>query len=302
MDKNLPRGTVTALATPFTADGDRIDFPSLDRLLQFQLDRCVSALVVAGTTGEGSTLAHGEYAQLLVHVRQFVHGRVPIYAATGSYCTKACVERTQLAESLGVDGVLIVAPYYNKPTQRGIFSHFSAIADAVHLPIILYSIKSRCAVAIEVDTICELYEKYPHICALKECESDCFARISRLRIALGNQFRLYCGNDELLLPFLSIGGDGAISAASNSFIGEMKALCDDAFLQNFHSAAERHWKLFPWFQLLSCETNPSPIKFMLHLRGLFTNPTIRLPLVELSPENKRRMENVHKSANATANL
>ncbi|MDR0428477.1 MAG: 4-hydroxy-tetrahydrodipicolinate synthase [Puniceicoccales bacterium] len=288
MNRPLANGIITALATPFREN--EIDFQSLDRLLQWQLHNSVDALLISGTTGESPTLGEEEYEQLIDHTLQFIAGRIPVYVGTGSNCTKTCIRRTKLAKRLGADAALIVAPYYNRPTQHGLLAHFSAIADAVQMPIILYSIAARCAVEIAVETICELRETYGHICGLKDCECDWFSRLWQLRNFLGNSFCIYGGNDSATLPFLAAGGDGMISVASNCFPFAMKQLFAQIRQMNLPAAQEQWKQLSPWISLLSCETNPVPIKFLLHLQKLFDSPSVRLPLVELSAENRRRLE------------
>lgn len=279
------RGTFTALVTPFR--DDRVDFGALERLVEAQIAGGVAGLVATGTTGESPTLSAAEREDVIRRVAQSANHRCQVLAGTGSNSTRAAIAATQAAEKLGVDGALIVAPYYNKPSQEGLFRHFRAIAQATSLPIMLYNIPGRCAVDISADTVLRLAESCANIVSIKEA-SGSVDRVSELRARLREPFTILSGDDSLTLPFLSVGAVGVVSVASNVFPAEVCALVRAFEAGDYMSARAAHLKLLPFFKDLFIEPNPVPAKTALAWRGVMTNEC-RLPLCEMSPSNESRL-------------
>ncbi|WP_018290966.1 4-hydroxy-tetrahydrodipicolinate synthase [Verrucomicrobium sp. 3C] len=279
-------GVYTALVTPFR--GDVVDDEALKRLVEAQIEEEVAGLVPVGTTGESPTLTHEEHVRVIAKTVEFTAGRAMVLAGTGSNSTSEAIELTRAAKEVGADGALLVAPYYNKPSQAGLFAHFSAIAQSTRLPLVLYSIPGRCGVEIAVETVLALSREHKTIVGLKEAGGS-VDRLSQLRQVLPDDFALLSGDDSLTLPFLSVGAAGVISVASNLL---PRAVVDlvRAFLSGDVQEAERlHRRLYPLFRDLFVETNPVPIKTALSLRGWMTSD-VRLPLVPLQPSNQARLE------------
>lgn len=287
MNYQLPQGILTALLTPFHRG--KIDIPSLHQLLEFQKQSAVEGVVIAGTSGEISTLAPAEYAELLRKSRQIWGKDRLLIAGTGSNNTAEAIERTQLAESLGADAALIVTPYYNNPNQAGLFAHYGAIAESTALPIILYSIKSRCSIELEIETVIALHEKFPQICALKEC-SGAIQRVAKLHRVLGKSFRIYSGDDSLSLPMISLGAAGVVSAYANAFPRKTQRLISSAIGGDFATALRCHLQLLPLWEALSGDVNPVPIKYAAKKLQLIADEKVRLPLIPLTDEKKRRID------------
>lgn len=289
MDFSLPRGLFTALVTPF-ANG-KIDFKSYENLLRQQFDAEVEGVIVAGTTGEIPNLSEEEFSELLTRtivLRNKCGAKTVIIAGTGTNSTAHSIARTQLAEHLGTEGFLIVAPYYNKPNPSGLFAHFSNIAEATKKPIILYSIPSRCGIEIDIETVIKLHQKYPHICALKESSTSCL-RIGLLRQKVEANFRIYAGDDEMILPFSSIGADGAISATANVFPKSFHRLIQHCLQNNIQEARREHLFWLPRLKKLYCDVNPVPVKYALVRRGIIASDEVRLPLTPLNEELKNNI-------------
>lgn len=289
MEINLPAGLLTALITPFENGQPHVS--SLLKLIQDQLSAGVDGLVYAGTTGEIATLHEQEYALLMRECRQATAGKCSLVVGTGSNSTAEALNRTRLAEKMGVDAVQIVTPYYNKPSQEGLFAHYSLLAENTRLPIMLYSIKSRCGIELEIETVCRLREKFSHICGLKESSTNCM-RIGLLRNALGNDFQIYSGDDEMTLPFLSVGATGVVSCAANllpkAILGLIRAF-QAGFLVN---AQKLHRQLLPVLIDLFCEVNPVPVKYALNRLGKIPSDEVRLPLCTLTNEHKSLVDKV----------
>lgn len=281
----LPDGLLLAAISPFLEG--RLDFPSLFRLLNWQMARC-DGIVIAGTTGEISTLASDEYAALIRESINHCHGKTCVIIGTGSNDTRIALERTRLAEKFGADGVQIVAPYYNRPSQAGLQAHFATIAHATDLPIMLYSIKSRCGVEIEVETVCRLRESCPNIVGIKEASTNCH-RIGLLRRRLGDDFRIYAGDDEMTLPFLSCGADGAVSCMANLLAKPIGAMIRLALSNDCQGARSLHLSLQSYYEVLQCDVNPVPIKAATYQAGRIASPEVRLPLVQLAADHQRRV-------------
>ena len=279
------RGTFTALVTPFRDGG--IDVPALERLLEAQIGAGINGVIAVGTTGESPTLSHEERDNVIRKCVEIVKGRCTVLAGTGSYSTRDAVEATKRAESLGVNGALLVAPYYNKPSQEGLFRHFKTIADATSLPIVLYNIPGRCGVDINADTVLRLADACRNIVSIKEA-SGSVERVSELRGRLPEAFTILSGDDSLTLPFMSVGAAGVVSVASNLLPSEVSALVI-AYERGDVAAAEKlHRQLFPLFKDLFIEPNPVPVKTALGWRGLMSSEC-RLPLCEMTAATQTRL-------------
>ena len=279
MNDRLFTGSATALITPFIHG--EIDFPTLGRLIDRQLEAGTDALVVCGTTGEPPALTQEEKDSLLEFTLQRTGGRVPVIAGTGTNCTKTSVEQSVRAQNLGADGLLIVTPYYNKSTQRGLIAHYTAVADAVDCPIILYNVPSRTGVNLLPETAARLAE-HENILGLKEAAGDIsqFAELSRL---CSGKLALYAGNDDQALPMLALGAQGVISAAANAVPEEMHHLVSAWFEGDVRGSCAMQLSLLPLLRLLFSEVNPIPVKAALELLGL-CRAELRLPLTRLSEE------------------
>lgn len=279
------RGTFTALVTPFR-NGD-VDLAALEKLIEAQIAAGITGIVAVGTTGESPTLTRDERENVIRKCVEVARGRCIVLAGTGSYSTRDAIEATRRAESLGCDGALIVAPYYNKPSQDGLFGHFKAIADATKLPIMLYNIPGRCGVDIGADTVVRLAGACKNIMSIKEA-SGSVPRVSELRSRLPNEFTILSGDDGLTLPFMAVGAVGVVSVASNAFPSEVCAIVN-AFASGDATAAEQaHRKMFRLFTDLFIEPNPVPIKTVLAWRGLMSGE-VRLPLCEMTEANQARL-------------
>jgi 4-hydroxy-tetrahydrodipicolinate synthase len=281
-------GYAPALPTPFDQD-DRIDGKTFERLCDLQIRSGATALVVCGTTGEAPNLTAIEHGRLIDIAVDVAQGRVPVIAGAGSNATEHAIELTNDAEAHGADAILSVVPYYNRPTQAGLFAHFRAIAAQTCLPVILYDVPSRTGCALADQTIARLVE-VAHIIGLKDATAD-VSRPARLRPMVGTEFRLLSGDDGTALGFVANGGDGCISVTSNV----APALCRDMFLASKQGQVARTQRLSHAVgrltSVLSLETNPVPLKYALSLFGLMS-PRVRLPLVELSPHAKEEVETV----------
>src|SRR4029079_1605461 len=251
------RGTYTALVTPFREG--KLDLPSLEKLIEEQISAGITGVVAVGTTGEPPTLAHDEKEQVIRTTVEVAKGRCQVLAGTGSNSTAAAIELTEAAEEMGVDGMLVVAPYYNKPGQEGLFQHFRAIAQATESPIMLYNIPGRCAVDIAPGTVERLAGCCRNIVSIKEA-SGSVDRVSDLRARLPDVFTILSGDDSLTLPFLSVGAVGVVSVASNLFPAEVSALVQAFRTGDVKTARDLHLKLLPVFKDLFIESNPVPTK------------------------------------------
>ncbi|GIN91222.1 4-hydroxy-tetrahydrodipicolinate synthase [Siminovitchia terrae] len=278
----------TAMVTPFDIKGN-VDFQKTSKLVNHLINSGTDSLVVAGTTGESPTLTTEEKLALFEHVVRETAGRVPVIAGTGSNNTYASIELTKKAEELGVDAIMLVAPYYNKPNQAGLFKHFEAIAGATKLPVMLYNIPGRSAINLLPDTVIEL-SKIDNIVAVKEASGDLDA-MAKIISNTPDDFMLYSGDDALTLPVLSIGGMGVVSVASHVIGVEMQDMVQ-LFLRGDHAkAAVIHQQLLPFMRGIFKAPNPAPIKTALQLTG-FDVGSVRLPLVPLSEEERLDLQAV----------
>jgi 4-hydroxy-tetrahydrodipicolinate synthase len=279
------RGTFTALVTPFRTGA--IDFAALDSLIERQIAAGITGVVAVGTTGESPTLTHDERQQVVQTTVKIAKGRCKVLAGTGSYSTRDAIEATRAAEKTGVDGALLVSPYYNKPSQEGLFRHFQAVAQATPLPIMLYNIPGRCGVDIGPDTVARLADSCSTIVAIKEAGGS-VERVSELRRRLPDSFTILSGDDSLTLPFMSVGAAGVVSVASNLFPAEICALVRAYETGDAATAGKMHRRLFPLFKDLFIEPNPVPVKTALGWRGAMSGE-VRLPLCEMSEANQARL-------------
>jgi len=279
-------GTYTALVTPFI--NDQVDEAAFARLVEGQIAGGVTGIVPVGTTGESATLDHGEHNRVIELGVKAAAGRCKVIGGTGSNSTSEAVSLTVEAEKLGCDGALLVAPYYNKPSQEGLFRHFAKIAEATKLPIILYSIPGRCGIEIGVEVTVRLARAFPNIVAIKEAGGS-VERVSALRAVLPPEFTILSGDDSLTLPFMAAGAQGVISVASNVVPAEVSALVNAALAGDFANAREIHFRLYPLFKDLFIEPNPVPAKHALALRGEM-RPDVRLPLCEMGDATRAKLE------------
>src|SRR5215510_6266733 len=279
------RGTFTALVTPFRDGG--IDVSAFEQLIETQIDAGISGIVAIGTTGESPTLSHKEREEVIRIVVAKANKRCLVLAGTGSNSTEHAIADTRVAEKLGVDASLLVAPYYNKPSQEGLFRHFKAIADATSLPIMLYNIPGRCSVDIVPETVARLAKECRNLVSIKEA-SGSVERVGELRRHLPDAFTILSGDDSLTLPFMAAGAAGVVSVASNLFPSEVCALVCACESSDLKSAEKLHRKLLPLFKDLFIEPNPVPVKTALGWRGT-TSPDVRLPLCEMSEANQARL-------------
>src|SRR5713101_4278793 len=279
------RGTFTALVTPFREG--TIDTSAYEKLIETQIAAGITGIVAVGTTGESPTLSPEEREQVIRLAVAIVKERCVVLAGTGSNATHHAVADTKMAEKLGADGALLVAPYYNKPSQEGLFRHFKAIAEATALPILLYNIPGRCGVDILPDTVVRLASECRNIVSIKEA-SGSVERVSELRARLPDEFTILSGDDSLTLPFMSVGAVGVVSVASNLFPAEVCALVRACESGDVKSAQKSHRQLFPLFKDLFIEPNPVPVKTALGWRGTISSE-VRLPLCEMSETNQTRL-------------
>ncbi|WP_346234944.1 4-hydroxy-tetrahydrodipicolinate synthase [Lysinibacillus telephonicus] len=279
---------LTAMVTPFDQNGE-IDFPATKNLINYLIANGTDGLVISGTTGESPTLTEEEKVELFKFAVDVVDGRVPVIAGTGSYNTKASIELTKHAENAGVDGVMLVAPYYNKPSQEGLYQHFKAIAEETSLPIILYNVPGRSAVSLSVDTVVRLSE-IKNIVAIKEASGNLDAMAEMIE-KTPDDFSLYSGDDGLTIPVLSIGGAGVISVASHIIGNEMQEMIKKFQIGNVQEAARDHRRLLPVMKILFATPNPTSVKAALNLNGIPVGG-VRLPMIPLEEEELNTLRNV----------
>lgn len=281
---------VTAMVTPFD-NNNQIDFAKTTELIEYLIDNGTDALVVAGTTGESPTLTANEKVSLFEHTVKIVAGRIPVIAGTGSNNTNASIELTKKAEIAGVDGIMLVAPFYNKPSQKGMYEHFKAIAGATSLPIMLYNIPGRSVVNMSVELVQEL-SKISNIVAMKEASGN-LDQITSIISGTNKEFLVYSGDDSLTLPVLAVGGNGVVSVASHVVGNEIKQMVRAFCSGNTKEAALLHQNLLPLVKALFKAPNPSPVKAALEIKGVKVG-SVRLPLVPLSEFEREELAKVFK--------
>ena len=286
-------GVYTAIVTPFTPRG-AVDEVRLRDLIEAQIRGGVDGVVPCGTTGESPTLSHEEHNHVIELTVKFAAKRCRVIAGTGSNSTDEAIFMTQFARQIGADASLQVAPYYNKPTQAGLYAHFRAIAEAVDLPMILYNIPGRCGVDISNETIARLRRDFPHrVAGLKEATGN-VDRVSQLRMLVDREFAILCGDDALTLPMLAVGAQGVISVASNVIPREVTDMVHTALKGDFERAGRIHAKLYPLFKDLFIETNPGPVKAALALLSQIEE-YYRLPMVPISDASKAQLRTTMRS-------
>lgn len=279
-------GAACAIVTPFSAN--RVDYGSLGRLIDRQIENGTDAIVICGTTGESSTLTDDEHRNCISYAVERVAGRVPVIAGTGSNDTDYAIDLSRHACSAGVDAILLVTPYYNKATQKGLIRHFTAIADAVNKPIILYNVPSRTGCAITIPTYREL-AKHDNIVAVKEANGN-ISSIVQLFAECGDMLDVYSGNDDQIVPILSLGGKGVISVLSNVLPQETHDMCQLWFDGKVKESAALQLKYLELINSLFCEVNPIPVKTAMNLMGLCSG-NVRLPLCDMEDATKERLTN-----------
>lgn len=283
MKQEIFRGTATALVTPMRLDGS-IDFESYGRLIDWQISSGIQGLVTCGTTGESSTMTEEEHKAVIRFAVERASGRVPVIAGTGSNCTARAVAMTEYACQVGADACLVVTPYYNKATQKGLIAHYTAIADVSTRPVILYNVPSRTSCNLQPAT-CEALGRHPRIAAVKEASGD----LSQVAdIAQRADLAIYSGNDDQTTPFLSLGASGCISVLSNILPREAAQICRLFFEGKTGEAAELQCRLLPLIHLLFCEVNPIPIKAAVTAMG-FGEGGIRLPLTPIEDQHRQML-------------
>ena len=278
------KGCGTAIATPFTKDG--VNFEEFGKLLEFQISEGADAIIVCGTTGESATMTDEERKETIKFAIDKVAGRIPVIAGTGSNNTIHAIEMSKYAESVGADGLLIVTPYYNKTTQAGLIAHYSAIAKEVSLPIILYSVPSRTGVNINPETCLEL-SKIPNIVAIKEASGN-ISQIAKIASLCKDNLNIYSGNDDQIIPILSLGGLGVISVLSNIEPKFTHNIIENYINGNVKEALDMQLKALPLVEALFCEVNPIPVKEALNIMG-YNYGIPRMPLIELSDKGKEKL-------------
>jgi 4-hydroxy-tetrahydrodipicolinate synthase len=279
------RGTFTAVVTPFR--NGAIDFGALEKLIDAQIAAGITGIVAVGTTGESPTLTHDEKHEVIERTIKLAKGRCQVIAGAGTNSTRDSIEAAKFAEKAGADGALLVGPYYNKPSQEGLFRHFKAIADAIKLPVMLYNIPGRCGVDILPDTVVRLADSCRNVVSIKEA-SGSVDRVAELRRRLPKEFTILSGDDGLTLPFMSVGAAGVVSVASNLFPSELCALVRACDSGDFKSAENLHRKMGQVFKDLFIEPNPVPVKTALAWRGAMSFE-VRLPLCEMTEPNQARL-------------
>lgn len=275
-------GSIVALVTPMHDDGG-VDYQALERLVEFHIENDTQAIVSVGTTGESATLSHEEDSMVTRKVIEFANNRLPVIAGTGSNSTREAISLTAEAKKAGADACLVVAPYYNRPPQEGMYRHFKAIADAVDIPIILYNVPKRTSSDIETQTVIRLSE-IDNIIGIKDATSD-LSRVVPMKQACPDDFILLSGEDTSFCEYMARGGNGVISVAANVAPAKLQNVCRSALEGDYNAAREQNQALESLYAALGCETNPIPVKWALHEMGLI-DKGIRLPLISLA-ENKR---------------
>ncbi len=279
-------GTITALVTPFRRQ--QVAYDDLARLVAHQIKGGINGLVPVGTTGESPTLSNEEHMDVIRAVIAAARGRVPVIAGTGSNSTQEAVELTTLSHDAGADAMLVVAPYYNKPSQEGVYRHFATLAEATDKPIILYSIPGRCGIEISVAVVERLRAKYAHVRYIKEAGGS-VDRVDQLKQALGRDITVLSGDDSLTLPFMAVGAEGVISVASNLYAREVGRMVQLALRNDFKKASALHRQLYPMFKAIFIEPNPVPIKAALVRAGIISSGEVRAPLCEMTAANARAL-------------
>ncbi len=280
------KGAAVAIITPFHENGE-INYPKLAEILDDQIANHTDAIVICGTTGESSTMTHEEHLETIRFTVEHVAGRVPVIAGTGSNCTETAVYLSQEAEKYGADALLVVTPYYNKATQKGLIAHYTAVADSVKLPIIMYNVPSRTGCNIQPETAAYLVENVENIVGIKEASGN-ISQVAKLMQLTGGKIELYSGNDDQVVPILSLGGLGVISVLSNVAPEKTHDMVMKYLDGDVKGSLDIQLKAIPLIDALFCEVNPIPAKAAMNMMGWEAGP-LRMPLTEMEPEHKERL-------------
>ena len=281
-----------AIVTPFKDNGE-VDYESFAKNIEFQITNGTDAIIVCGTTGEASTLSHEEHLDVIRYCVKCVNGRIPVVAGTGSNCTETAIYLSQEAEKAGVDGLLVVTPYYNKATQKGLFEHFKMVADSVKVPIILYNIPGRTGgVNILPETVVRLCTEVENIVGVKDATGN-ISQVAKLMSISDGKVDLYSGNDDQIVPLLSLGGKGVISVLSNVAPTQTHDICAKFFAGDVEGSRNLQLKAISLIDALFCEVNPIPVKKALHLMGMMGG-TLRRPLTVMEDANAAKLEKAMK--------
>jgi len=284
-------GAGVALITPFTADGG-VNYPKLEELLEEQIAEGTDAIISCGTTGESSTMSHDEHLDVIRFTCQVINNRVPVIAGAGSNSTKEAVYLSKEAEAAGADGLLLVTPYYNKATQNGLIKHYTEIAEAVKVPVLLYHIPGRTGVVMKPETIVSLCKNVPNIVGVKEASAD-FSAIAKMMSLADGCVDLYSGNDDQIVPIMSLGGKGVISVLSNIAPKQTHDICRTYLDGDVKKSCELQLAAVMLSEALFCEVNPIPVKAAMNLMGKGVGG-LRMPLTELEPQNQSRLAEAMK--------
>ncbi len=285
------KGAGVAIVTPFHEDGT-VNYEKFAQLIEEQIAGGTDAIIVCGTTGESSTLTHEEHLDVIKYCVEKVNGRIPVVAGTGSNCTETAIYLSTEAEKYGVDGLLVVTPYYNKATQNGLFAHFKAVADSVKLPIILYNVPSRTGCNIQPQTAARLCTEVSNIVGIKEASGN-ISQVAKLMSLVGDKIDLYSGNDDQIVPLLSLGGKGVISVLSNVAPKQTHDICQKFFDGDVAGSAAEQLRAIELIDALFCEVNPIPVKTALNLMGKEVGP-LHMPLSPMEPQNVAKLEKAMK--------
>ena len=280
-------GSGTAIVTPMNADGS-VNYERFADLIEFQIENGTDAIIVCGTTGESSTMTHEEHLEVVRYCVEKVNKRIPVVAGTGSNCTETAIYLSKEAEKIGVDGLLIVSPYYNKATQNGLYTHFKTIADAVNVPIILYNIQGRTGVNIAPATIVRLYNDCENIVAVKEASGN-ISQVAKIAALSKGKIDIYSGNDDQIIPIMSLGGKGVISVLSNVAPRQTHEMCEKYLTGDVVAATQMQLEAIDLIDALFCEVNPIPVKMALNLMGMEAG-TLRLPLTDMEEANIAKLK------------
>lgn len=291
MKKTIFTGAGVAIVTPMNQDGS-INYDKLGQLIDFNIDNGTDAIIICGTTGESATMSDEEHIECIRYAVEKVNKRVPVVAGTGSNHTEYAVNLSKKAEELGADALLVVTPYYNKTSQHGLIKHFTAVAEAVDLPIILYNVPSRTGVNIAPETCLEL-SKIDNIVAVKEASGN-ISQVTKIAALCGDNLDIYSGNDDQIIPIMSLGGKGVISVLSNCMPFETHEICQLCLDNNYDEARKKAYRILGFTNALFCDVNPVPVKEALNIMG-FKVGSCRLPLVDMNDSNIEKLTNEMKA-------
>ncbi len=285
------RGAGVAIVTPMKTNGE-VDYEQFKKLVEFQIEGGTDAIIVCGTTGEASTLTHEEHLEVIRYCVEIVAGRIPVIAGTGSNCTQTAIYLSKEAEKYGVDGLLLVSPYYNKATQNGLYQHFKAVAQSVKVPVLLYNVPSRTGCNILPETVVRLCKDVENIVGVKEASGN-ISQIAQLAAIGEDVVDIYSGNDDQILPILSLGGLGVISVLSNVAPRQTHEICNKFFEGDVAGSRKLQLEALNLCNALFCEVNPIPVKRALQFMGMIDG-TLRMPLTEMEEKNAERLQSAMK--------